>query len=291
MRLLDMFNNKYFNIEWSKYEISAKKDFNITDAEFSWDLVDQKLNDYLINQDPKINKNSIYVFNNLKKNYFNWINILNDNGRFFWDIKLAVISKDVEFLKIWNWNKIEDEAKDLLNNKTAIIDWDLVDSKIFNYVKSKSIYYNNLNYPVNTSTELFIDDIIAVKSKYKDYIFLMTSNYRFDDISKDNDFQKTIKWAKVQEKIKILLNNSNTDSLNMTEVDYKIKQYEFNNKIFTKKEVFIIKDLIHIERQYSDWVNEKNGLTSNQTNSSNGVMSDIGNNIHQGINTISLVNL
>lgn len=292
LRLIDMFNNKYFNINWTHYEKIAKRDFNITDDEFTWDVVDQRLDDYMIYPDTNnINKTTIHEFNKLKKKYYNWINVLNDDGKFCWDIKLSDIDNDKDFQKIWDWENIRNKAKVLTGQNGSLIDWELVEQKIYNYIKDKSVYYYNNNFTNDQPTEDFIDDVITIKAKYRDYIFLMNNNFYFEDIGSDKEFQETINWTKVEQKIRILLNVSNEEDLNMTRVDLKIKEYEFNSKNFTKKETIIIKDLIKVERQYSDYLNQKNGIVSNKNSTSDGLMSDIGNNIHQGTSMSIILSL
>lgn len=292
LKLIDMYNDKYFNINWTHYKLISERDFNISESDFTWDLVDDYLSDYMIDIHSDLaNKNTVHEFNKLKKNYFNWINIPNDNGKYFWDIKLSVIDNDKDFQKIWNWATITDGARYLLANISTVIDWDLVDLKIFKYITDKTTYFNNINFISDLKAELFINQILAIKGKYKDYIFLMNSNFYFNDISREKDFQRTISWERVEIEIKMLLNTNQTENLNMTLVDMKIKQYEFNNKNFTLKEVKIIKNLIKVERQYSDYLNKNNGLSNSnkKTSNSNGLIPDIGNNIHQGTITINML--
>lgn len=285
LRLSDMYLNKSFNIDWSHYEIIAKRDFNITDADFSWDLVDEKISGFMIDpvDDPKV-KATVHEFNRLKKNYYNWINVLNDNDRYGWDIKLADIDKDEDFKIIWDWQMIRTEAGEVTGQKNlSNLKWDLVEETVLNFVKAKAVLYNNTNFVGDAKVEKLVDDVITIKGKYRDYLFLMNNNFYFEDISKDKDFQKTINWTKVENKIEILLNASDETELNMTLVDVKIKEYQFNSKPFSRQETLIIKDLIKVERQYSEYMRMNNGAESvKNTTSDDGLMSDIGNNIHQG---------
>ena len=289
LKLIDMYNDKFFNINWAHYKMIAERDFNISESEFTWDIVDDILSDYMIEKDTQIkNKNTIHEFNNLKKNYYNWINVPNDNTRYYWDIKLSMIDKDTNFQKIWNWAVIMNGARFVLANQSSEIDWNLVDQKIFNYTCEKNVYYNNIYFKSDLKIDEYIQMILTIKEKYKDYSFLMKSKFYFYDISVDKDFQRTIAWEKVENVIKRLLKTNASEELNMTLVDLKIKEYEFNNRNFTKRENIMIKYLIQIERQYSDYLNKINGFKNNNS-TSNGLMSDIGNNIHQGTIAISLL--
>ena len=285
VRLNDAYNDKFFNINWTHYELIAKRDFNISDKDFSWDLVDQRLSDLMINpeSDNSSLKSTIHQFNKLKKEYYNWINVLNDNGRYYWDIKLSDIDTDKDFQRIWDWESIREQAANLTEqNSSGIIFWEPVEALIVDYFKDKFVYYNNVNFTIDLAKEKFIEDAIAIKGKYKDYLFLMNNDFYFYDISRDKDFQMTINWPWVEKKIEILLNVTNEAEINMTEVDLKIKEYEFNSKPFSKEETVIIKELIRVERKYNEYLNNITGVDSAKNSTSNGLFSDIGNNIHQG---------
>jgi hypothetical protein len=288
-----MYNNVSFNINWTHYEVLAKNEFNITDDKFSWDLVDQKISDYMIDPINNTNlRNTVHEFNRLKKNYYNWINILNDNGKYFWDIKLSVIEADKNFQGIWDWKTIKAEAaKETGQTNTSDIYWDIVEEKVLNYIKEKSVLYNNINFTVDLDTETFVNNIITIKGKYRDYQFLMHNNFYFEDISKDKDFQLTINWTKVENRIEVLLNVTNELDINMTLVDVKIKEYEFNSKTFSKKETLIIKELIRVERQYNEYRSQFSHSAVNKNSTSGGLMSDIGNNIHQGTGMSMLLSM
>lgn len=292
LRLIDMYNNKYFNINWTHYQNIAKRNFNISDQDFSWDLVDQKLDEYMIGtENLNLNKTVILEFNRLKKKYYNWINVLNDNGRYYWDIKLSEVDKDKDFQKIWNWAFISNQAALLTGQNISSLDWDLVDEQIYNYLKEKSVYYYNYNFTSDLVFEKFINDVIMIKAKFRDYEFLMNNNFYYSDIETDSEFQKTINWTRIEGKIRILLNVTEDEDLNMTQVDIRIKEYEFNSRNFTIKETIIIKDLITVERKYREYLSKNSGIDSGKNSTSNGLMSDIGNNIHQGTSMSILFSL
>ncbi len=292
LKLLDMYNNKYFNINWTRYEVLAKRDFNITDQDFSWDLVDQKLDEYMIStENLNVKRSTIHEFNRLKKKYYNWINVLNDDGKYYWDVSLSDIDKNKDFQKIWNWGNIRNKAALLTGQNSTNLNWDLVELKIYNYLKDKSLYYYNYNFTSDLIFESFIDEVITIKAKYTDYEFLMNNNFYFRDIETDSEFQSNINWTTIETKIRILLNVTEDEDLNMTQVDLMIKEYEFNSRNFTAKEIIIIKDLITVERKYREYLTKKNGIDSGKNSTSNGLMSDIGNNIHQGTSMSILFSL
>jgi hypothetical protein len=292
LKLIDMFNNKYFNINWTRYEVLAKRDFNITDQDFSWDLVDQKLDEFMIStENLHVNQTTIHEFNKLKKKYYNWINVLNDNGNYFWNVRLSEIDKNKDFQKIWNWGSIRNKSALLTGQNSSNLNWDLVENKIYNYMKNKSLYYYNYNFTSDLVFESFIDEVITIKAKYTDYEFLMNNNFYFRDIETDSEFKSNLNWTRIETKIRILLNVTDDEDLNMTQVDVIIKEYEFNSRNFTAKETVIIKDLITVERKYREYLSKTSGIDNGKNSTSNGLMSDIGNNIHQGTSMSILFSL